>query len=304
LAFCSLLAGAVFADGEPINEAYQDPVDQLEIRLQAAMQELAANPNSADQLIWVGRLQAYVGGYEEAIKTFSLGVEQFPDDARFLRHRGHRWITLREFDKAIEDLESAAKRIDGTEDEIEPDGQPNAAGIPTSTLHTNIWYHLGLANFLKGDFEMALNAYQRCLSAAKNNDMRVATLDWQFMTLCRLGRREEADKLIAEITPEMKILENHAYHRRLLMYRGLLTPDDLLSQKVESNADQLSADVDSSQREIELATNGFGVGHWYLIQGNSEKAGEVFRQVVKGKSRAAFGFIAAEVELQRLKRED
>ncbi len=76
------------------------------------------------------------------------------------RHRGHRYITLREFDKAIADFNKAVELIEGTDDIVEPDGAPNAAGIPTSTLHTNIWYHLGLAHYLKGDFAAALLAYE------------------------------------------------------------------------------------------------------------------------------------------------
>ena len=35
--------------------------------------------------------------------------------------------------------------IAGKEDSIEPDGMPNPQNIPVSSLHTNIWYHLGLA---------------------------------------------------------------------------------------------------------------------------------------------------------------
>ncbi len=272
----------------------------MEIQLKAAIAELESDPYNPDKLIWVGRRQAYLGLFEESIKTFSRGVERFPTDARFLRHRGHRWITLRKFDNAVKDLELATRLIVGSEDQIEPDGQPNAAGVPSSTLHTNIWYHLGLAQFLKGDFEGALVAYERCLAASANDDMRVATLDWQYMTLCRLERREQAEALIAQITPEMKILENHAYHRRLLMYQGVLQPADLLPRQDHHDGDKIADLAGDAQRDIELATNGFGVGHWYLLQGDKQQAREIFEEVVSGKSRAAFGFIAAEVELQRM----
>lgn len=268
--------------------------------LRAAIQTWESDQTNPENLIWVGRRIAYLGRYQEAIEKFSLGIEQFPQDARFLRHRGHRWITLREFDKAIEDLETATRLIEGTSDEVEPDGQPNAAGIPTSTLHTNVWYHLGLARFLKGDFEQALTAYERCLAAAKNDDMRVATLDWQYMTLRRLNRADEAQQLIAQITPELKILENTAYHRRILMYRGLFQPSDLMPEEGSLGNPNTSQQVSDSQAAINLATNGFGVGHWHLINGDKKRAREIFEEVVKGSSRSAFGFIAAEVELKRL----
>ena len=59
------------------------------------------------------------------------------------RHRGHRYITVAQFDRAIADFEKAVALIKGTPDEIEPDGAPNPTGKPRSTLHFNIWYHLG-----------------------------------------------------------------------------------------------------------------------------------------------------------------
>ena len=87
---------------------------------------------------------AYLGDYKKAIKIFSEGIEKFPEDARMYRHRGHRYISLRKLDLAIADLEKAAELIDGKEDRVEPDGIPNARGIPVSTTNRNIWYHLWL----------------------------------------------------------------------------------------------------------------------------------------------------------------
>ena len=266
---------------------------KLEQAFADAKKQAEANPTDADSLIWVGRRLGYLSRFRDSIEAFTQGVQRFPDDPRFLRHRGHRWITVREFARAIEDFEQAARMIENKPDQVEPDGQPNAAGIPTSTLHTNIWYHLGLARFLTGDFNAAEIAFRKCLAAADNNDMQVATLDWLYMTLCRLDRKPEADKLIEHITADLKILENHAYHRRLLLYRGLLTPDQLLGESgVESTAS-------STDRDVALATNGFGVAHWYLVQGQKQEARKLFDQVTAGKNWAAFGFIAAEVELQR-----
>ena len=83
---------------------------------------------------------------------FSQGIESFPDEPKLYRHRGHRYISVREFDKAIADLEKAVELIQGTPNEIEPDGMPNALNIPVSSLHGNIYYHLGLAYYLIGEY--------------------------------------------------------------------------------------------------------------------------------------------------------
>jgi hypothetical protein len=79
-----------------------------------------------------------------------------------LRHRGHRWITLRELELAVEDLALAAFRCRDLPDAVEPDGAPNALGIPRGTDKTSIFYHLGLAHYLRGEFAAALSAYDEC----------------------------------------------------------------------------------------------------------------------------------------------
>ena len=100
--------------------------------------------------IWYGRRTAYLGNYKQAIDLYSKGIALHADNARFYRHRGHRYITLRCFENAIADLKKAVDLIKDQIDEIEEDGIPNAKNFPTSSLHTNIYYHLGLAYYLMG----------------------------------------------------------------------------------------------------------------------------------------------------------
>lgn len=245
-------------------------------------------PHDADSIIWLGRRTAYLGRFREAIAIFSDGIRRHPDDARMYRHRGHRYITVRHLDSAVADLEQAAQLIRGGPDEIEPDGMPNRHGVPTSTLHTNIWYHLGLAHYLRGDFERAERAYEQCMRAATNDDMRVATADWWYMTLRRLGRDSAAARLLEPIHPGMRILENHAYHRRLLMYKGELPPDSLLAAGEQPDA-------------LQMATQGYGVGNWFLYNGDERRAKEIFERVLSYGNWPAFGHIAAEVELRRMR---
>jgi tetratricopeptide (TPR) repeat protein len=96
----------------------------------------------------------------DAIEAYTRGIARHPAEARLYRHRGHRYITTRKFDEAIADLKRAATLVAGKPDEIEPDGAPNKAGIPRSTLQSNSWYHLGLAQDLRGDFQAALASYR------------------------------------------------------------------------------------------------------------------------------------------------
>jgi tetratricopeptide (TPR) repeat protein len=116
---------------------------KLEADLAQAEKDLAVKPDDVNAIIWVGRRQAYLWRYQDAIATFSKAVALEPNNPRPYRHRGHRYITTRQFDRAITDFEKAASLIKGTPDEIEPDGAPNPSKKPRSSLHFNIWYHLG-----------------------------------------------------------------------------------------------------------------------------------------------------------------
>lgn len=264
------------------------PADVLEDRtakMNAAKAAYDADPESEEAAVWYGRRLAYLGRYNDAIEVYSEALRVHPNSARLLRHRGHRYITIRKLPEATQDLERAAVLFEGEPDVVEQDGLPNAAGIPTGTLRTNITYHLGLAHFLSGRFAEAEAAYRVCLTASTTDDMRVATSHWLYMTLRRLGKDAEAHELLAPIRAEgMTIYENHAYHQLLLLYRGEVAEAELTDPEAEA---------------ITAATTAFGVGHWRLLAGERDAALRTFEGIVSGEQWAAFGYIAAEAELAR-----
>lgn len=257
----------------------------LDSNLQVAKENLLRD-SVENNYIWYGRRLAYLMRYNDAIEIYTLGLKSFPDSYRILRHRGHRYITTRKLGLAINDLKRASELIQGTEDQIEPDGAPNKLNIPLSTDHFNIWYHLGLAYYLRQDFDDALIAYDECMKVSNNNDLLVATTDWYYMTLRRLGRTKEAEVLLEPIIEDMEIVENNSYLKRLLMYKGLYEPNDLI------RTDSLTEDT-----EMTLITQGYGVGNWYLYNGRMGEAKYTFSNVIQRKNWAAFGFIAAEAEI-------
>lgn len=257
-----------------------------EAKLAAARAEAEADPGDVEALIWLGRRTAYLGRYREAIDIFTRALQKHPDDPRLLRHRGHRYISLRRFDLAIADLERAAGLIAGKPDEIEPDGLPNARNIPLSTLQNNIWYHLGLAHYYTGDLESALRAFRECMAVSRNPDMQVSTTHWLYMILRRLGRTGEAQELLGPIRTDMEVIENRAYHWLTLMYKGEISPESLMG---------LATDQD-----LDPATLGYGLGNWHLYNGRRTEAVSAFRQVLASGQWAAFGYIAAEADLKRL----
>lgn len=260
-----------------------------ESKLAEARVVFSKTPNDPDAIIWFGRRTAYLGDYKAAIGIFTKGIDKFPKDARLYRHRGHRYVTLRCFDDAIKDFELAAKLIKGRSDEVEPDGIPNARNIPTSTLQSNIWYHLGLAYYLKGEFKKALRAYEEGQKVSLNNDMRVATAYWHYMTLRRMGRSKEAKRVLAPFKGEIDLIENTDYLKLIRLNRDEERTENLLAE-IRGDADTLKS-----------ASLGYGIGNYFLYNGDRDKASTIFQKIVEGDQWASFGYIAAEAEINRRK---
>ena len=246
-----------------------------------------ADPEAIINIIWYGRRLAYVGRFNNAIEIYSRGMALHPDSYQILRHRGHRYITIRQFDRAIADLTRAAVLATGSELEIEPDGIPNKLNKPLTTTQWNIYYHLGLAHYLTGNYEMAVEAFKPCLALADNPDLKVAATDWLYMAYQRLGKNEEAKNIVNEISPQWEMVENESYFKRIMMYQGQISPEELM-------------EVDEKNQSLTLATQGYGLGNYYLSQGDTALAMETFSQVRNTGNWPAFGYIAAEADLSRL----
>jgi tetratricopeptide (TPR) repeat protein len=258
-----------------------------EANLRAAEKKYRADSINDEQIIWYGRRLAYMGNYKDAISVYTKGINLHPANARFYRHRAHRYITLRCYDNAIADLLKAVELTRDQIDEIEPDGIPNEKNIPTSTLHTNIYYHLGLAYYLKGDNRQALLAWEKCLDISDTDDMKVATLNWLNLVLRKMGRQKDAEQHLKVVSKDMEIIENHDYYNILLTY--------------QTNDESKLMEKTQHQETLSNATLGFALGTYYQLKGETNKAKEVFEKVVAGKQWSSFGYIAAEAELVKMK---
>jgi len=246
-------------------------------------------PTNVDSIIWYARRLGYLGRIREAIDVYTRGIALYPSNAWLYRHRGHRYISVRELDRAAADLERATELTRGKPDEVEPDGQPNARNTPIGTLQSNIAYHLGLAYYLKGDFARAVPVYRQEIADARNDDRLVSTAHWLYMSLRRLGRDAEAAAVLVPIRRQMNVIENDTYHRLLLLYKGELPVDSVLSVGP------------TGEMSVTDATGAYGVGNWHLYNGRRADAERVFRRILAGGQWGAFGYIAAEAELARMR---
>ena len=227
-----------------------------------------ADPKNIAKIIELGVAQSGARQFREAIATFTRGLEIEPNNALLLRWRGHRYLSVREFDRASADLTRGGK-ID-----------PTVYGI---------WYHLGVVQFLRGDFADAAASFAKAQPIAPDAGELQGSVDWLWMSLSRAGRGAEAKSMLDRMLdrrPDLKPVTN-AYTRRLQLYRGEIGPEAVLTP----------ADTD----EVQIATLAYGLGNWYLVRGDKAQARKWFERSIQSGGWPAFGFIVSEVELGRLR---
>jgi tetratricopeptide (TPR) repeat protein len=282
--FCALIAQPKLSGPQPElvsllgKTFFAQKDDTGEIR--KADTALARNPSNVELLLAAGQARDQRLQFHGAIEMYTRAITAAPADPRAYRFRGHRYISIRRFDEAVRDLAAAARLAPASYD---------------------VAYHLGLALYLRGDFQQAADEYERCMSQTQTSgqlppgwrscaslssdaDSRVAITDWRYRALRRAGGHEEARRVIAAFDPGVEVKENGAYLQALRIYKGLVRQVDLAPSRMSGN---------------DHATLGYAVGNLYLVEGRPPEACTLFRRVADSDLWNAFGFIAAEVELSR-----
>ncbi|MBL8747851.1 MAG: hypothetical protein JNK78_01730, partial [Planctomycetes bacterium] len=154
---------------------------------------------------------------------------------------------------------------------------------PHSSLHYNVHYHLGLALFLCGDFDLAERAWLDCLAVVANDESRVAVTHWLWCVKMRRGDRAGAAAVVATIRPDMDVVDNRGYLQLCLVYAGRLQREDVVPPKGSAGA--------------ALA---FGLAHHALMTGDLVQARRDFEALARSDGWTAFGVIAAEADLARM----
>jgi tetratricopeptide (TPR) repeat protein len=278
----TLAMGVTIILGSPF-EAAQTPAPPVQYRspegveyralphtdaIKAARAAVAADPNNIARLIDLGVAESGARQFREAIATFTRGLKIEPDNALLLRWRGHRYLSVREFDRALADLTRGVK--------LDP------------TIY-GIWYHLGVVQFVRGDFSAAAASFAKAQPIAPESGELQGSTDWLWMSLSRAGRGAEAKAMLdrrPDTKPEFKPVEN-AYTRRLKLYRGEIGPEAVVTA--------------SDTEDIQVGTLAYGLGNWYLVRGEKAEARRWFERSIQSGGWPAFGFIASEAELRRLR---
>ena len=266
--FVLLLAGTGAGAGQTVQ--YRSPAG-VEYRSLAdtgaiarAERARAANPADVALIIQLGQAQSAARQFREAIATFGSGLAIAPGDPMLYRWRGHRYLSVRELDRALDDLRR---------------------GFALDSTNYGVLYHLGIVWFARGDFARAADVFTRAQPFAPDAGELAGATDWLWMALARGGRSAEARRMLDRRPDSLPV--NNAYTRRLSLYRGQIGPDEVLTP------------ADTS--DVAVATLSYGIGNWYLVRGDTARARTWFERSVQSGGWPAFGFILSEIELQRLR---
>lgn len=246
----------------PAGVAYRSQADTGPVA--RAERALAAEPRSVQRFVALGVAQAGARRMREAVETFTRALALAPNDPVLYRWRGHRNLTVRQFDRAMADL---------------------TRGFTLDSTSYGVLYHLGVLRFVRGDFHAAADAFARALPRAPDPGELAGSTDWLWMSLARAGRTAEAEAMLARRPDSLPTAS--AYAKRLRLYRGEILPEGLFAP--------------SDTGDVEVATLGFGLGNWYLVRGDTARARAEFERSVRSGGWPAFGFIASEAELARLR---
>ncbi len=229
-----------------------------------AQATLNRNSSNVDAILAVGLAQAGVMQYREAIETFTRGIALAPNNPILYRWRGHRYLSIREMDKARTDLEQ---------------------GLALDSACYGCLYHLGIVRYVGGDFAGAAKLFERAIPIAPDSGEFAGSVDWLWSSLSRAGQKADAQAVLDTYGDSIRV--DNAYARRIRLYRGQVGPNDVIT----------AADTAG----VQVSTLSYGLGNWYLVRGDIQRARQWFQRAVSTDGWPAFGFIAAEAELRRLR---
>lgn len=269
--------------GEPL---YRNPVpaDRMaELTALAAPLE-EKEDLTEDEYIELGRFYIAGNRFLDAVDLYTRGLEAHPDSFKLRRHRGHRYINLRELDKAIVDLEEAVALIgDAHTDVLEY----NSDGEPSATYEHWTYYHIGLYHYLNGNWEEAAAAYQKCVDTATANPVLVGATDWLYNAYQKGGMAEAAAAVIAAIPADLDTNREHPYFKRVMVYKG------------EWDAfDYVDIDKPGTQWTAGDITVGYGIANWFRFNGDEEAAEAIHRKILETPYWNAWAYVVTDKEYE------
>jgi tetratricopeptide (TPR) repeat protein len=146
--------------------------------LSFADRAVALAPNDSEAHLVRCRALAGLRRYEDAVAACSDSLRLKPDNIDALRDRGHFALNLGRIEPALSDLRRAESM---------------------TKSDRGVYYHLGMAYYLRHDFPSAAKAYEGCVRNSPDDSLRVECEAWLYPSLRRAGRDADARALLNAI---------------------------------------------------------------------------------------------------------
>lgn len=207
--------------------------------------------------------------YLEAIDAFTRLIPDDPFNQLIYKHRGHRHVSISNFDYAEADLVFCLRLFD---------------------KHWQPWHYLALIHYFRGNFDKAAALYDGAMPCAvPDGEYRACIMYWQYLCLYRAGKGEgeKARGLLAAMekdTPNM--LE--VYKHQLLLFKG------------EMRLEELTALVDGLADKYVPAYS-YGIAMYHYMNGETAKARAVMEATVStAKAWYGVAYLACQADLARI----
>jgi tetratricopeptide (TPR) repeat protein len=220
--------------------------------------------------------------FADAVAACSNGMAANPGETTLLVDRGHYYLNLHRIDLALADLSRVeAMRTDtvvvplNARDRIER----------LQGEDYQLWFHLGLAKYLDGQFAAAVDTFDKCIRTA-----RFTCEGWRYLALRHAGRDKEAQAFL-----DSTFAVTAGVRRRTDLLRSIIFTFKVRSWDVDPS--------DLPDDPLDRSTIAYNVGIWHLLNGRTDRARTFFELATTAPSDSdAFGALAAEAELKRMPR--
>lgn len=204
--------------------------------------------------------------HETGIAAFSQGLSYNPFDAELYFGRGRKYIGLGQYWHCISDT-TMSIRLD-----------------PTNWNH---WYYRAIAYHLNENYEDSIADLKQIIAMTPAHD-HYPMVDWIFENYVEMGDMENAKKALDLIdTKIMPPTMDYGYRRRVMLAKEEITPEEFMDHDhIKSHMLNVP-----NRFELELMSYTYGLFSYYTYKGETEKANDVLRDLVKLPKSAAFGCI-------------
>lgn len=243
----------------------------LKPKTEDAIAALQKDPDNGD--LWYAYAMSLKDG-EAAIDAFCEGLIRNPFMPILYFGRGRKNLSARRYRRAVSDFTMSIR--------LDPEIY-------------SFWYYRAVTNNLSGAYEDAIYDFQRAMEQTEPWE-RYGLIDWQFVTYVEMGDRKRAKEVIDAMPPDLEAPPMHyAYKRRVLLYKGLISPEEFIDED-----DIRARMVDQEDRfTLEIATLLFGLYIYYVYIDDQKKADETLLRLMDNMYPGAFGCIKGEAAARK-----